>query len=93
MTMSVKDKDDHGKRLLPSPVSASTASQHSSPVIAAVVMFYFATSLSVVFLNKFILSYSEFKFPFPLTVTMYQLFVAWVILLGCGWLGQRFVSI
>lgn len=66
--------------------------------------FYWVVSLSVVFLNKYIFRYalfspaaplltrtlssSENKFPYPLFVTWYQIFVALVLLVVCGWLGQ-----
>ena len=34
-------------------------------VVAAVVAFYFAVSLSLVFLNKYLMNYADFKFPYP----------------------------
>jgi GDP-fucose transporter C1 len=57
--------------------------------IAAVVLFYFASSLSVVFLNKYIMSSSEYKFPFPLIVTWYQLLVALGLLIVTGYMGSQ----
>ena len=63
--------------------------RHSASTIAAVVAFYFVSSLSVVFLNKYILSSSEYKFPYPLTVTWYQLLVALTLLVSSGFLGQN----
>jgi len=38
-------------------------------VIGMVVGFYWVCSMSVVFLNKYIFTYAEFEFPFPLFVT------------------------
>lgn len=69
--------------------SASSNQQQSASSIFLVVAFYFVTSLSVVFLNKHILSTSDFRFPYPLLVTWYQLVVALVILVVCGHLGQK----
>ena len=60
----------------------------NAKIILLVVLFYFAVSLAVVFLNKFLLSSSENKFPYPLLVTWYQLFVALVILVAYGRFGQ-----
>ncbi|CAH1766353.1 2189_t:CDS:2, partial [Entrophospora sp. SA101] len=57
--------------------------------ILSVVAFYWAASLSLVFLNKFILSTSEYKFPYPLFVTWYQLMIALVVLVIWGSLGKR----
>ena len=68
------------------------ANQHmrySAFTIFLVVGFYWITSLAVVFLNKFILSSSEYKFPYPLTVTWFQLLVAFVLLVSCGELGKH----
>ncbi|KAH8556541.1 hypothetical protein BGW37DRAFT_416824, partial [Umbelopsis sp. PMI_123] len=45
-------------------------------LIALVVLFYFVISLSVVFLNKIILSSTKYDFPYPLFVTWFQLLVA-----------------
>jgi GDP-fucose transporter C1 len=56
--------------------------------ILIVVAFYWICSLSVVFLNKYILSSSESKFPFPLLVTWFQLIVALVLLIVFGFLGK-----
>ncbi|KAI3632521.1 hypothetical protein MIR68_009627 [Amoeboaphelidium protococcarum] len=66
--------------------------KHSEMLILSVVAFYWAVSLSVVFLNKYIFSSSEYKFPYPLLVTWYQLIVALVLLVACGYLGQRGVK-
>ena len=78
-------------KLNQSTSSAPITSQKSSPwLITLVVIFYFLTSLSVVFLNKLILSgVRDFYFPFPLIVTWFQIIVALVILVVSGELGKR----
>jgi GDP-fucose transporter C1 len=62
--------------------------RHSSNLIALVVLFYFTISLSVVFLNKFILSSAKYEFPYPLFITWYQLMVALVLLFALSELGK-----
>ncbi|KAI8353157.1 hypothetical protein B0O80DRAFT_387415 [Mortierella sp. GBAus27b] len=57
--------------------------------IASAIAFYWVASLSVVFLNKTILSGSEYRFPYPLFVTLFQLVVALVLLVVSGHLGKR----
>jgi len=64
--------------------------QYSNTTIFLVVAFYWAVSLSVVFLNKYIFNTSEYKFPYPLFVTWYQLVVALLLLVICGALGKKF---
>ncbi|ORX86790.1 hypothetical protein K493DRAFT_268866 [Basidiobolus meristosporus CBS 931.73] len=77
--------------ILPAPVTTKTQIRHhATSVIFAVVAFYWVASLSVVFLNKYILSSSEFKFAYPLFVTWYQLIVALVLLVTWGHLGKRY---
>ena len=39
--------------------------------ISLVVLFYFVTSISIVYLNKFILDASPYKFDLPLAVTWF----------------------
>ncbi|ORY05212.1 hypothetical protein K493DRAFT_252836 [Basidiobolus meristosporus CBS 931.73] len=74
---------------IPAPVTAKTQHrQHAASVIFAVVAFYWFSSLSVVFLNKYILSSPEYKFSYPLFVTWYQLVVALVLLVVWGQLGK-----
>ena len=80
---------DDKKMELPKPAS-SKAEVYSPFMVFQVVSFYWVTSLSVVFLNKFILSSSEFKFPFPIFVTWYQVLVALCLLLVAGELGKRY---
>ncbi|CAG8530915.1 6631_t:CDS:2 [Diversispora eburnea] len=92
--VSPDEKPDE-KSFLPPPASSASAYAHrqknnSVIRIFSVVAFYWIASLAVVFLNKFILSTSEYKFPFPLFVTWFQLIVALVILMICGTLGQSF---
>jgi GDP-fucose transporter C1 len=91
--VSPDEKQDE-KPFLPPPVSTSAAyakaQKHSAFLILGVVAFYWAASLALVFLNKFILSVSEYKFPYPLFVTWFQLVVALLILLVWGGLGTRF---
>lgn len=81
------DKDD---KFLPSPAIQRGAPQHPLSLIISAIAFYWVASLSVVFLNKTILSGSEYKFPYPLFVTLYQLIVALVLLVVCGQLGKRY---
>uniref|UniRef100_A0A1D1XC87 GDP-fucose transporter 1 n=1 Tax=Anthurium amnicola TaxID=1678845 RepID=A0A1D1XC87_9ARAE len=93
--VSPDEKQDE-KPFLPPPASASASAyakaqkQHSALVILGVVAFYWAASLALVFLNKYILSTSEYKFPYPLFVTWFQLAIALLILLVWGGLGTRF---
>lgn len=75
---------------LSSPTAALNQPRHSSFAIFTVVAFYWVSSLSVVFLNKFILSSSEHKFPYPLLVTWFQLLVALVLLYTLGVLGRAY---
>mmetsp|Transcript_28016 Transcript_28016/g.45480 ORF Transcript_28016/g.45480 Transcript_28016/m.45480 type:complete len:359 (+) Transcript_28016:157-1233(+) len=70
----------------------SDASYHPQ-VIAAAVAFYFITSLSVVFLNKYVLSYSSVSFPRPLFLTWFQLVVALVMISAAGEIGRRIPSL
>lgn len=62
--------------------------KHSSTLIALVVLFYFTISLSVVFLNKFILSSAKYEFPYPLFIAWFQLMVALVLLFALSELGK-----
>ncbi|KAK4519042.1 uncharacterized protein ATC70_009270 [Mucor velutinosus] len=84
--MNRKDMDESEEPFLPAPVQ-TREKQHPLPLIAAVVSFYFIISLSVVFLNKIILSGSS-DFPYALFVTWYQLVVALVLLLVWAQLGK-----
>ncbi len=68
---------------LPLPVQSKT---QQLPSVFSVVSFYWITSLSVVFLNKTILSSKQFTFPYPLFVTWFQLLVALLLLV----FGHRF---
>ncbi|KAI9029361.1 triose-phosphate transporter family-domain-containing protein [Hyaloraphidium curvatum] len=78
---------------LPPPVSKQAERAHSMGTIASVVAFYWVSSLAVVFLNKFILSYGDYKFPYPLFVTWYQLAVALLLLLVWGHLGKSYTAL
>ncbi|CAI2174922.1 14038_t:CDS:2 [Funneliformis geosporum] len=94
---SLDEKSDE-KPFLPAPATSASAyahrqKQHSATVILLVVAFYWLASLAVVFLNKYILSSSEYKFPYPLFVTWFQLFVALIILLVWGTLGQSPIDV
>jgi len=46
-------------------------------VIGMVVGFYWVCSMSVVFLNKYIFTYAEFEFPFPL-FHLVNIFNIWI---------------
>lgn len=85
--LSRKDGDESEEPFLPQPVQ-TREKQHPLPLIAAVVSFYFIISLSVVFLNKIIMSGSS-EFPYALFVTWYQLVVALGLLLVWAHLGKR----
>eukprot|EP01028_Stygiella_incarcerata_P010251 TRINITY_DN5214_c0_g1_i3.p1 TRINITY_DN5214_c0_g1~~TRINITY_DN5214_c0_g1_i3.p1 ORF type:complete len:342 (+),score=69.55 TRINITY_DN5214_c0_g1_i3:83-1108(+) len=61
-----------------SPTVSIVPKQEPASTIGTVVAFYFAISMAVVFLNKVIFSYSSFVFPYPITVTWFQLVVALV---------------
>lgn len=60
----------------------------STAAIAGVVLFYWAVSIALVFLNKLLLQ--RWDFAFPLTVTLFQLSFTWLSLLALGTVGQRF---
>jgi len=75
---SYDDDDDKSKKpllplSLPKPSSLNNANKRLGRkdviIIAAVVGFYWVCSMSVVFLNKYIFSYADFEFPYPLFVT------------------------
>ncbi|KAI9359103.1 triose-phosphate transporter family-domain-containing protein [Pilaira anomala] len=87
--MSRKDMDESEEPFLPTPVQTRGEKQHPLPLIAAVVSFYFVISLSVVFLNKIIMSGSS-DFPYALFVTWYQLVVALGLLLVWASLGKSY---
>jgi GDP-fucose transporter C1 len=89
--MSVKQRQS--AKVLEKPATLQNdkllAKKKSSPsLIALVVLFYFIISLSVVFLNKIILSSAKYDFPYPLFVTWFQLLVALVLLVACSELGK-----
>ncbi|KAF9109229.1 hypothetical protein BGX27_007852 [Mortierella sp. AM989] len=81
--------NEREEKFLPSPAVHRAAPQHPISLIISAIAFYWVASLSVVFLNKTILSGSEYKFPYPLFVTLYQLVVALVLLVVSGHLGKR----
>ncbi|GAA5797106.1 hypothetical protein HPULCUR_002485 [Helicostylum pulchrum] len=87
--MSRKDMDESEEPFLPTPVQSRGEKQHPISLIAAVVSFYFVISLSVVFLNKIIMSGSS-DFPYALFVTWYQLVVALILLLIWASLGKSY---
>ncbi|KAG0052801.1 hypothetical protein BGZ83_002110 [Gryganskiella cystojenkinii] len=84
MSSSKREED-----FLPTPALHRAPAAHPVSRIIAAIAFYWVASLSVVFLNKTILSGSEYKFPFPLFVTLFQLVVALVLLVISGQLGKR----
>ena len=63
--------------------NASNEVHTSVAKIALVVTFYFVVSISLVFLNKYIMK--GYNFPYPIFVTWYQQVVA----LGCIWVGSK----
>ena len=60
----------------------------SSGKIAGVVAFYFVISISLVFVNKTILSSKNLSIPAPLAVTWFQCFVSAIICYAVGELGR-----
>lgn len=82
--------DEDREAFLPPPAQQrrSTETNYPPALVATVVAFYFIISLAVVFLNKFILSSSEYKFPYPLFVTWFQLLVALGLLVAWAFLGK-----
>ncbi|CAG8664214.1 14898_t:CDS:2 [Gigaspora margarita] len=95
--MGSPDEKSDEKPFLPPPATSTTAyshqKQYTTSVIFLVVAFYWIVSLAVVFLNKFILSSSEYKFSYPLFVTWFQLVVALLVLLIWGTLGRKFKTL
>jgi GDP-fucose transporter C1 len=87
LSFIMSDKEDE-KAFLPNPASQRADKSHPSSLIAIVVAFYFIISLSVVFLNKYILSSSIYEFPYPLFVTWFQLVVALVVIFIWAELGK-----
>ncbi|ORZ16572.1 triose-phosphate transporter family-domain-containing protein [Absidia repens] len=81
-------QDESQEPFLPPPATTQAEKQNGVSVIVAVIGFYFAISLSVVFLNKIIMSGSDF--PYALFVTWYQLVVALVLLLIWAHLGKSY---
>ena len=55
--------------------------------ISAVISFYFIISLSMVFLNKYVLD--NLQFPYPLLMTWLQFVVAIVCIIVFGYLGKK----
>ncbi|CEG72709.1 hypothetical protein RMATCC62417_08220 [Rhizopus microsporus] len=84
-----KDRNEAEEPFLPPPVQSKPVErEHPVTLIASVVAFYFVISLSVVFLNKIILSGST-EFPYALFVTWYQLVIALIILVIWAEIGKR----
>lgn len=72
------------------PKNESIAQQRLK--IMGAVSLYISVSVTLVFLNKFLLSYSEDKFSFPLLLTWFQLILALLFVIIMGVLGRRFSS-
>ncbi|CAG8611228.1 2350_t:CDS:2 [Ambispora leptoticha] len=88
---SPEEKADE-KPFLPPPATSAYVKrqkQHPPAIILLVVAFYWFISISVVFLNKYILSSSEYKFPYPLFVTWFQMVVA----LGPSWMNNTLYTL
>jgi len=89
-------KDDKvNKPLLPvsSMHRKKKEEKNETMIIALVITFYWVCSMSVVFLNKYIFSYADYEFPFPLFVTWYQFIVALVLLIITGYSKLKIFSI
>jgi len=56
--------------------------------VALAVSFYFATSLSLTFMNKIIFN----RFEFPLFVTCYQQLITWMLLWTFGTIGPSSIT-
>jgi len=67
--------------------------QTDTMIIALVIGFYWICSMSVVFLNKYIFTYAEYEFPFPLFVTWYQFLVALILLILTGYSKSKVFTI
>jgi len=94
------DFNDDGKDKNPLlPVSEGHHNGHEkgekseTKIIASVIAFYWVCSMSVVFLNKYIFTYADYEFPFPLFVTWYQFLVALVLLIITGFSKSKLFSI
>lgn len=61
----------------------------STTYIAGVISTYWVVSISMVYLNKMLLSNEEASIPAPLFVTWYQCVVTCVICIVLGNLGER----
>ncbi|KAI9270617.1 triose-phosphate transporter family-domain-containing protein [Phascolomyces articulosus] len=84
--IQLNSRDESSQSFLPNPATARAEKNHPMALIGAVITFYFVISLSVVFLNKIIMSGSDF--PYALFVTWYQMVVALVLLLIWAHLGK-----
>ena len=84
--VQMNSRDESSQSFLPNPATARAERNHPLTLIGAVIAFYFIISLSVVFLNKIIMSGSDF--PYALFVTWYQMVVALVLLLIWAHLGK-----
>jgi GDP-fucose transporter C1 len=60
--------------------------------IATVVTAYWVVSISMVFLNKYLLSSEDVKLEAPIFITWYQCVVAVAVCYMLGWLSQNFPS-
>eukprot|EP00274_Cyanoptyche_gloeocystis_P004682 CAMPEP_0196656842 /NCGR_PEP_ID=MMETSP1086-20130531/19788_1 /TAXON_ID=77921 /ORGANISM="Cyanoptyche gloeocystis , Strain SAG4.97" /LENGTH=352 /DNA_ID=CAMNT_0041989729 /DNA_START=72 /DNA_END=1130 /DNA_ORIENTATION=+ len=94
LIISHKDSDFKGQVRSPLPALEKLSAQSASMSvetfrIIGAVLFYFITSLAVVFLNKFVMNYSDIKFPRPLFITWFQLVVALVCIVLLGELGRK----
>lgn len=58
--------------------------------VVPVVLFYMCTSISLVFFNKFVMH--NYEFPYPVTVTWFQVVVALACATVCGELGRTATS-
>eukprot|EP01089_Gocevia_fonbrunei_P003040 TRINITY_DN1289_c0_g1_i1.p1 TRINITY_DN1289_c0_g1~~TRINITY_DN1289_c0_g1_i1.p1 ORF type:complete len:352 (+),score=51.57 TRINITY_DN1289_c0_g1_i1:107-1162(+) len=69
-----------------SPPTPAPKEEHTVWVIGGAVSFYFVTSMSLVFLNKFVLK--NYDFPLPLFVTWFQFVIALICMLILGNIGK-----
>jgi len=89
-----EDNSKDKKPLLPiANIPQRQNEKTEAKVIAIVIGFYWVCSMSVVFLNKYIFTYADYEFPFPLFVTWYQFLVALVLLIITGFSKSKLFSI
>jgi GDP-fucose transporter C1 len=57
--------------------------------VALVILFFGITSISTVYLNKYLVNDDSYNFRYPFTITLFQFFVALVLIFVCGELNKK----